>query len=71
MVGFVEVKSEDGGGGGGSVGALGRQEAEAVAVVVYSAQLFGQTVLQGRRDVSVDVVEQRLLGPGIVVVLGW
>lgn len=64
---LVEVSRLDG--GGGSVGAVGRQDVDAVLVMVCVAQPFGQAVWQGRREVTVGVLEQRLLGPGMIVVL--
>ncbi len=46
-----------------------RQPDESVLVVVRVWQPFWQVVWQGRLEVTVGVVGQSLLGPGIVVVL--
>ncbi len=46
-----------------------RQPDESVLVVVRVWQPFWQAVWQGRLEVTVGVVGQSLLGPGIVVVL--
>lgn len=48
---------------------LGRQDEEAASVLVNVAQPVGQAVWQGRKEVRTGVLGQRVLGPGIVVVL--
>lgn len=68
LVGLMEVLRLDDS-GGGRVGAVGRQEVEAVLVEVCVAQPTGQAVWHGRREVLVGVVGQRLLVPGMIVVL--
>lgn len=55
--------------GGGRVGAVGRQEVEAVLVVVCVGHPCGQAVWQGSSEVWVGVVGQRELVPGTMVVL--
>ncbi len=47
----------------------GRQDDVAVSVVVAIAHPLGHAVSQGKWEVVVGVAEQRLFGPGIVVVL--
>lgn len=48
----------------------GRHEDECLTVrVEVPPQSLGQAVWQGRYDVRVGVLGQRVLGPGIVVVL--
>lgn len=48
---------------------VGRQDGDAISVLVYVAQPARHAVWQGRYDVAVSVLGQYLLGPGIVVVL--